>query len=205
MARDKDLGPLAVVLPFVLAVPFGVIGFLLAELLALPKWSKVPFAAALGIGAGFFVRIVSAQIIGGTARFIARFLAPSGSTTPYQPDFSYQKALAIRGDVEGAIESFEALLVAHPNDIEAFVEAAELNARSGRHQRAAELFLGARQIPGISRTRDIYASQRLVDLYLGPLANDGRALVELRRMSERFAGTDAATRAREAIARLKRS
>ncbi len=38
-------------------------------------------------------------------------------------------------------------------------------------------------------TRELYATQRLADLYLGALGDDGRAMVELRRLVERFPGT----------------
>jgi hypothetical protein len=48
-----------------------------------------------------------------------------------------------------------------------------------------------------------YVSQKLIDLYLGPLAGEGRALVELRRLIERHPGTREAEGARSAIAGLK--
>jgi hypothetical protein len=49
----------------------------------------------------------------------------------------------------------------------------------------------------------LYASQRLIDLYRGPLADEGRALVELRRLAETFPNSPAAAHAREAIRRIK--
>ena len=41
---------------------------------------------------------------------------------------------------------------------------------------------------GDNRSRELYATQRLIDLYLGPLGDDMRALVELRRLVERNTG-----------------
>ena len=45
----------------------------------------------------------------------------------------------------------------------------------------------------------------LVDLHLGPLEDEGRALVELRRLIDGFPGTREAEMAREALAKLKES
>jgi len=53
-------------------------------------------------------------------------------------------------------------------------------------------------------TRDaLYASSRLVDLYDGPLNEPGRALVELRRIIERFPSSAVAKGARDALPRLR--
>jgi hypothetical protein len=49
----------------------------------------------------------------------------------------------------------------------------------------------------------VYASSRLADLYDGPLNEPGRALVELRRIIERYPGTAVATHARDALPKLK--
>ena len=47
------------------------------------------------------------------------------------------------------------------------------------------------------------ATNKLVDLYLGPLKDPGRALVELRRLADRYPGSTAAKHAKMAIANLK--
>src|SRR5690349_6432829 len=44
---------------------------------------------------------------------------------------------------------------------------------------------------------------KVIDLYLGPLKDEGRALVEMRRLIERFPGTKEADEARAALARIK--
>jgi len=46
-------------------------------------------------------------------------------------------------------------------------------------------------------------TNRLADLYNGPLKQPGKALVELRRLIDRAPGTPAADHARVALARLK--
>jgi hypothetical protein len=50
---------------------------------------------------------------------------------------------------------------------------------------------------------DIYVSNKLADLYLGPLKAPGKALVEFRRLIERYPGSSAARHAKSALAHLK--
>jgi hypothetical protein len=55
----------------------------------------------------------------------------------------------------------------------------------------------------LSDAHELYVTQRLIDLYLGPLHNDIRVLVELRRLTERFPGTREADAAHRLLTRLK--
>ena len=187
----------------ILFVPFAFIAVLLCLMFGIDGWQRVSIVITFGalcaracirFGLGF--GNVAGQVI-------ARFVAPSGSTTPYEHGFSYQQSLAIRGDVAGAMASYEAVIRDSPHDVEAHVQAAELYAEHGHHERAIGLLRAAREIPGVSAARDVYASNRLIDLYLGPVGSDGRALVELRRLIERYPGTDTAVRARAALGRIK--
>jgi hypothetical protein len=84
------------------------------------------------------------------------------------------------------------------------VRAAELYDRErGNPARAAELFREAQRIEACSVGEHVYIAHRLVDLYTGPLDQPGRALVELRRLIERFPAHPAADQARHALAALK--
>ena len=133
------------------------------------------------------------------------FIQPSGSSTPYAQQYSYQEALAARGDVAQALASYESLVAADPLAVEPRIRAAELYAGKGANPaRAAELFREVQRIPGVPTAREIYASNRLVDLYRGPLGDEGRALVELRRLADRHPGTRDAEHAKAAIARMKK-
>ena len=58
-------------------------------------------------------------------------------------------------------------------------------------------------MPGVPARDAVYSSSRLVDLYDGPLDEPGRAVVELRRIIERFPGSDVAKHARTALPALK--
>src|SRR5215216_2733491 len=59
------------------------------------------------------------------------FIQPSGRSTPYEQQFSREDALAARGDVAGALASYEALIAADPAGVEPRVRAAELYATRG--------------------------------------------------------------------------
>jgi hypothetical protein len=186
----------------VLFVPFSGIGFLLCLLVGVNGWMQFPIIVGFGLLASLIAVRFGTSFAHLSGRAFARFVAPSGNTTPYEYGFSYQQALAAKGDVAGALASYEAVMRASPGNGEAHIRAAELCATSGDTRRALELFRAARAIAGVTDQRDIYASNRLVDLHLAA-GDEGRALVELRRLVERYRGTDTAARAREALGRLK--
>ena len=115
-----------------------------------------------------------------------RFLAVSGRSTPAAADYSMEQALVERGDLEAALSLYEARFAASPDDTEAMLRAADLYARSaGNPQRAVELFNALRRVDGVTPQQDLYATNRLIDLYTGPLATPARALAELRRLIDR--------------------
>ena len=142
---------------------------------------------------------------GASATGLTRFTHNDGSTTPYQRQFSYQEALAAKGLVDEALASYEAEIVAAPTDVEAIVRTADLYlTHRKRPERAAELLRRLQRLPAAPPDKVLYATHRLVDLYLGPLDDRGKALVELRRLIDNFPASQAARFAREALAKLKR-
>jgi hypothetical protein len=68
---------------------------------------------------------------------------------------------------------------------------------------ALDRFRLARDVPGITAEQQRYASQKVIDLYLGPLAQAGRAMAELRRLIDQHPGTPEAEGARTAIQHIK--
>lgn len=140
----------------------------------------------------------------GAGTVFQAFIQPSGDTTPYEQTFSYQEAMIMRGDIDGALESYEAIIAEQPTLVSARLAAAEHYARGNRNPaRAAALFREVRAIPNVPIRDAIYSSSRLVDLYDGPLADPGRALVELRRIIELYPSAALATHARKALPALK--
>jgi len=163
------------------------------------------YAGVAGTVAGLLAAFVALLVSHGVGRGFAAFLAPSGGSTPAVDGFSALEAMAMAGQAHQALEEFERRIAGAPEDAAVRFAAAEMYANSAIDpRRAAELFREARAIAGISARDDLYASNRLVDLYLGPLDDRGRALVELRRIADRYASTTSGRRAREALHSLKR-
>ncbi len=153
-------------------------------------------AAATGAGASLFIITMLRR----SATVTSMLYMPTGSTTPYERVFSYQHALEMRGDVEGAVLSFEALIRESPDDAAVrFAAAALFAGRGKRPERAAELYREIRQLPGATRQHEFGATNALIDLYRGALNDEGRARTELRRFAERFADTPAGAMARRAL------
>ena len=133
-----------------------------------------------------------------------RHFAVDGSTTPYEEQYSHEQSLVMRGRIDDALESFEAIVQGNRDAVRPRVRAAELYSREkANHVRAAQLLVEVQCIPTTRVGDFVYATHRLVDLYTGPLNEPGRAMVELRRLIERLPGSPAAEQARDALATLK--
>lgn len=138
------------------------------------------------------------------AQALAATLMPSGNTTPYATDYSYESALAMRGDVKGALASFEDKLSAEPSNVAVRLKAADMYALSGNPLRARDLYREVQRISGVAASDDIFASYRMIDLYRGKLGEPGKSLPEFRRLIEMYPGTQIAAQARDALANLKK-
>jgi hypothetical protein len=133
-----------------------------------------------------------------------RYLTSGGSSTPYEEQFSQEQALVMQRDHAAALALYEQRIAAAPGDPRARIAAADLYATQGANpKRAAELYREVQRAPSVAPGHDIYVSNKLADLYLGPLGEPRRALVEFRRLIERYPGTTAATHAKLALANLK--
>jgi hypothetical protein len=186
----------------IIGVIFTGIGLLLGALVGAKGGLLLLFAAGTGTVSALVVRYVSHGFADGAARAVGAFLFPSGASSPYEPTFSAHDALEASGDVSGAIAAYDATLRESPGNPRVLRQAAELHWRAGDARRAAALLETLRRATP-SREDELYATQRLADLHLGSLGDDGRALVELRRLVERFPGTREADGALVALRRLK--
>jgi hypothetical protein len=187
----------------VTGVIFGA-GIILSLLGGVPSLAAVLALVGVAIALGALTAYLGSRMGEGAGVVVQSFVQPSGNSTPYEQSFSYQEAMVMRGDVDGALESYEAIIAEQPALVSARLAAAEHYVRGNRNPaRAVELFRQIRGIPGVPIRDAIYASSRLVDLYDGPLAEPGRALVELRRIIELYPGSDVAKHARTALPALK--
>ncbi|MEX2178838.1 MAG: tetratricopeptide repeat protein [Gemmatimonadaceae bacterium] len=142
--------------------------------------------------------------LGTAAGNVAQLVTAGGSSTPYEEAFSQEQALVMQRDYAGALACYEQRIAHAPDEPRCRVAAAELYATHGQNpQRAAELFREVQRIPNVPPGQDVYVSNRLADLYLGALKQPGRALVEFRRLIERYPNSRTADQCRMALANLK--
>lgn len=162
------------------------------------------FVLVTGVAVAGFIFAMSHWFPAGVAHAFVSFLAPNRGSAPRETSYSHIQAMAARGDVEGALRAYEAVISTDPGAVDARLRAADLYASSGREPARAAALLGeVRRVPGLSASRDLYATQRLIDLYDGPLRQPQRSLTELRRIIERHPGTREAEFARAALTRRK--
>lgn len=126
-----------------------------------------------------------------------------GTATPSVADYSYEKSLVTRGMVREAIDAYESHIAAEPEQPAPYLLASDLHVREGDLARGRELLLAVRDLPTAKPADVLHATNRLIDLYLGPLDRPEEARRELRRLVERFPDTQAATHARAALERLR--
>lgn len=158
-------------------------------------------AIAFGIGAG-----IARGVLQGTGRVAKSIYAPDGDTTRYTPTYSHIEALEVRGDLDGAAAAWDQAILESPDSAVTIVRAADFQLRARKDaERARALYTQARATGAGTDDLKRYVQQKLVDLYLGPLRDEGRALVELRRLIEGFPGTREAESARQTLAELKRN
>lgn len=140
----------------------------------------------------------------GGGRIAGSIYAPSGERTKYTPTFSHIEALEARGDLEGAARAWDEACLEQPGSAMVLVRAADFRLRTLKDAVAAhDLYRRARALDTSSTDLRRYISQKLVDLYLGPLHDRGRAMTELRRLIDTFPDTVEAESAREVLMRMK--
>jgi hypothetical protein len=125
-----------------------------------------------------------------------RLLMPSGSSTRSQEEFSREQALVARGEVREALALLRDRLSGDPSNVHLCLFAAEVHARDAGDAEGAEaLFRRVQEQASASAAQDLHATNRLLDLYLGPLDSRTRAEGQLRRLLERHPGSRAAKHA----------
>ena len=177
---------------------FGLTVGTLASQIGFHWWTLAVGAAAGALVGG------SSWLLGEFVGSTVKRVAVDGSSTPFANQFSYEQSLVMKGRVDEALASFESLIRADPAAVAPRMKAAELYAgEKNDPQRAAALFREIIQSPAATGGENVYATNRLVDLLIGPLNDPGRAMVELRRLIDARPGTAAAEHARRSLAELK--
>ena len=174
------------VLTYLCFLPFGHLGGRLLGYSVEKRWLMMP-VLALPMVLALFSAIFAAQWM--AAEAFQAFLNPSGSRAPAVIT-SRVEALVARGQYDEAAAEFVALRTKYPRDIPLRRVEAEFHAGvGGNPQLAVQLLNQLRRVSNVPGSVERYATHRLLDLYLGVLADPGRAMVELRRMADRFPDT----------------
>lgn len=184
----------------------GVLGLFFTVLLQVKGYLPGnPLVLPIGGAVAFFIgRGIARAAFGAGAQMVTSVYSPSGDTTKYTPTFSHIEALEIKGDLDGAAAAWDVAVAENPQSVLTLVRAADFHLRLRQDANAAlERFVAARALGTGTPDARRYVQQKIVDLYLGPLRDDGRAMVELRRLIDGFPGTREADGARAALAELK--
>ncbi|UCC73829.1 MAG: hypothetical protein JSV86_04515 [Gemmatimonadota bacterium] len=164
-------------------------------------------AAARGFGIGLgamllFYGLVYFLVIGGTANLLGRIYFPS-SSAPQPPTSWRGQALFSRGSHSEALEAFEEDAARYPDEPGPCLRAAALCLEEmGDPEAAISWYLRARKAGGLAPETDQYISVRLADI-CESIGEDGRAMVELRRLLERHPDSQYAPGARSRLTALK--
>jgi hypothetical protein len=184
-------------------------------------YTLLPAVIGVGVGGLFGLRVgigfVPGALVGGVivplvVRVVLRvgervttgFLNPSGDSTAYRPQYSHAEALAMQGDVAGAIKAYEQVVSEHPSDPEPCVRLARIH----RDQRedfgaAAVWFARARDGAGRQSGQRMLLTQELIELYVGKLREPRKAIPELALLASEFADTPAGRAAAEELRTLR--
>jgi hypothetical protein len=166
----------------------------------LPFILMIPLGAAIGFAVG---KAIGVLVVQGSGRTAQAFTLPAKAGFRAS-EHSEIDALEARGKYADAASAWEAVAIAHPNDPWPLVRSAELYARElAEPALAVERFRLARSLAGVKPELQRYASQKIIDLLLGPLADKGRAMAELRMLIDRHPASREADGARDALRNLK--
>lgn len=204
MLRIKAMGYGAVVA----ALSLPMFGALFGNFLKIGGWLGIALILGASLTLGFVAMSVGLRS-GNAAGDAARYFTAGGSSTPYEEQYSQEQALIMQRDYAGAAACFEQRITvakASPEGPEArlLIAAADVyREHTDNKARAAELYRLAQKHPRLAPGQDVYVANKLADLYLGPLQQPGKALVEFRRLIERYPNSRTADQARMALTNVK--
>lgn len=160
-------------------------------------WVAAPLATAL-------VYAAVAGVGGLASGVMMNILHPGRGGEAAPPGYSHAEALAAAGRMTEAEAAFEALHAERGDRVDVLhAEIAWQLKPGGSVERAKILLQRLRKAAGATRADELYATQRLIDLYLGPLHDTDRAMSELRRIIQQFPGSRDAEGAQMALATLR--
>jgi tetratricopeptide (TPR) repeat protein len=180
-------------------LPGGVIG-------ALAGWF-VGFGIIPGFLVGaLFVYLLTSGIERSAGSLFGKIYNPSAVATPRRREYSRAESLKARGHYEQAIEAYEVALSEFPDDPEPYVRIARIY-RDQLHEfdQALHWFTRARSDAIVDGPREVAIAREIIEVYENSLGMPKRAIPELARLADRFAGDEVGEWAKGEIGRLKSS
>jgi hypothetical protein len=168
---------------------FATVSFVFASAARVPFPQRFGVAALGGLIGSAFTLFMVRVVHRWTQRGMLAVLEPGGRGRDVAV-YSHAEALAVRGNLEAASKAFDQARAEHGEKASLLRAEADVQLRpDGDTERARALLMRLRKAADATRADELYATHRLVDLYLGPLGDESRAMSELRRLVERFPGT----------------
>ena len=145
------------------------VGYVIAWLGGYEGWQRLTAALGLGVLLVAFGLIVI-KIMQWVASDVVMGFLQFGGSARGASNTSRAEALAAAGVYHEASAEFDAARAIAGDAFPAMRVEAEMHATaSGDPNRAETLFLRIRRCPEATRNDELYASHRLIDLYIGPL------------------------------------
>lgn len=129
---------------------------------------------------------------------------PSGTSTPYKPQYSYAASLAIRGRYQEAAAAYELHAIENPAEPEPYLQLARLyRDKLQQYQDALTWFRRVRTDATLGPGQELYVIQEIIDLYIEKLKTPRKAIPELTLVCQRFPATPAARAAEQQLVEMR--
>jgi hypothetical protein len=151
----------------------------------------------VGVGIGGIV-LIGSQVV---ARGVVQIVTAAGNLEPTH-SYSYQESLVARGRHADAAEAYRAHLAEHPDDQDARIALADLQATHLRDPAGAEQLYLAIRTGKPSPRQERVISDALINLY-HQTGQRGREMAELAQLASRYRGTPAGDAAKRVLQELK--
>jgi len=174
----------------------------LLEVVLFLNWAPM-LAALFGWAFVLLYGVLEAGILHHGASAVASLTVPSGSSTPSVNQHSNIAALVARGRHAEAAEAYKAAIAADPSDLVACEQLGLLALRELRDYELALFAAREGERRAADPARQAGFALQAANIYRDNLKDNGRTIVELRRILARYPGIPNAARLRAEIDELK--
>jgi tetratricopeptide (TPR) repeat protein len=172
------------------------------EAILLLNWAPI-LAAGLGWLFVAVYALMQGSVLSGAAGAIGKITVPSGSSTPSVAQHSDIETMEVRGEYARAAEAYRGVIAADPTEIVACEKLAQLALRQIQDYDTAVFAYREAEKRSLEPRRQLGYALLVAGIYRDSLKDTGKALVELRRILERYPDAPNADRLRAEIDELK--